>query len=323
MKVCFVVVNLEHYKFFFSDRSENESLVVLGKEFTAVKILENKFKKAHTWIYRIVHALISRQVNLNDIDVLVITDLAQIRFPKGYIKWVKSKYPKIKTIMMFYNKVAALYGIDSNVSLESLPDKDVMFPFDRIFTYDPEESERFGFEYYTVISNVSKYIPEKTKQIKSDVFYCGSIKHEWRKERFEEVDRVYRYLTSNNVVCDFHLVFSNNSHLPLCQYATTTRLPYLETVQRTIESRAILEIVSDGQMGVTERFFNALMYNKRLITNNTSVLDHPYYNPKYMKVFDTPDEIDISWLLSDDIVEYNYDGKYTPKGMLKLLSEGV
>ena len=40
-----------------------------------------------------------------------------------------------------------------------------------------------------------------------------------------------------------------------------------------------------------------------------------------MKVFEDPSEIEIEWLLDDRPVNYNYDGKYTPKGMYEMLKQ--
>ena len=324
MKVCFVVLNLDHYKYFLSDLNEQESLLVLDKKYSVIREIAkrtSKGKEAPEWIFKATRWLMSKQIDIDNIDILVVTDLAQIKLPRGFIRWLKKASPKLKTVMMFYNKASTLYGIDGNKSIDDFPDRDIMLPFDMIYTYDPEEAEAFHFEYYTAISDVSKYMSIVQDVPESDVFYCGSIRHEWKGGRFEAVDRVYQYLSSNNVNCDFHLVFSKSLPLPDRKYAGTQRLTYLETIKHTINARAILEIVVEGQYGVTERFYNALMYNKKFITNNKSVLQHPYYDSRFMKVFEDPSEIEIEWLLDDRPVNYNYDGKYTPKGMYEMLKQ--
>ena len=322
MNVAIVVLDMDHYKYFFSDRNEYESLIVLDKKFSVVREIAKRLYKGKLppeWIYKITLRLMSQQADIRNTDVLVVTDLAQIKLPRGFVRWLKTQYPNLKTVMMFYNKVSTLYGIPGNISLDEFPDKDIMLPFDKIFTYDAEEAEQFGFEYFTAISNVSRFISGISDKPLSDVFYCGSVKAAWRKERFDGVDQVYRYLTANNVKCDFCVVFGKKVEMPACEYATHDRISYLEMVKRTINSRCILEIASDGKNGITERFYNALMYNKRFITNNPSVLQHPYYNPAYMKVFEKTEEIDIDWLLSDEPVDYHYDGKYTPAGLYDIL----
>ena len=320
--MCFVVLDMDHYKYFLSDRNEYEDLLVLDKKFSIIREISKRVSKgkvAPEWIFRLTKWLMSKQIDLANTEILVVTDLAQIKFPRGFVRWLKDNNPNLKTVMMFYNKAATLYGIDGNISVEKLSNRKIMLPFDKIYTYDQEEAKVFGFEYYTAISNVSKYTQNIPDAPRSDVFFCGSIKHEWKGGRFDLVDKAYQYLVSNNVNCDFHLIFSKNISLPDREYVGTQRLSYLETIKHTLSARAILEIVVDGQFGVTERFYNALMYNKKFITNNKAVLQHPYYDKRYMKVFKDPSEIDVKWLLSDDPVEYEYDGKYTPKGMYEML----
>ena len=208
MNICFAVLNLDHYKYFFSDLNENESLLILGKQFSAIREISKRVSKGKLppeWIYKATLKLVCSQVDISKIDVLAVTDLAQIKFPKGFVKWLREKYPNLKTVMLFYNKVSTLYGIPGNINMEEFPERDIMLPFDKFYTYDMEESERYGFEYFFAISDVSKYVEESAE--KSDIFYCGSLKANWRKGRFDEIDRVYKYLRSKNVNCDFHLIY--------------------------------------------------------------------------------------------------------------------
>lgn len=324
MRVCFVVLDFDHYKYFLSDRNEDESLLVLDKKFSVIREIAkrvSKGKEAPEWVFKATRWLMNKTIDLAHTDILVVTDLAQIKFPRGFVKWLKKTYPHMKTVMMFYNKAATMYGINGNVGIKDFANREIMLPFDKIYTYDPEEAEAFGFEYYTAISNVSRYLADVPNVPPSDVFFCGSVKHAWKGERAEVVDSVYQYLSSNHVNCDFHLVFSKSLPLPDRPYAGTKRLSYLETIKRSVSARVILEIVVDGQCGVTERFYNALMYNKKFISNNKAVLQHPCYDPRFMRVFEDPCEIDIAWLLDDEPVDYHYDGKYTPKGMFEMLKQ--
>ena len=226
----------------------------------------SKGKEAPEWIFKLTRWLISKQIDIDHTDILVVTDLAQIKLPRGFVKWLKQTDPKLKTVMMFYNQAAVRYGKNGNTSIGDFPDREIMLPFDRIYSYDQEEAEAFNFEYYEVISDVSNLLSTVQDTPPSDVFFCGSIKHEWKGSRFETADEVYQYLSSNHVNCDFHLVFSKDLTLPDREYAGTKRLPYLETIKRTVNTRTILEIIVDGQNGLTERFFDALMYNKKFLT---------------------------------------------------------
>ena len=60
------------------------------------------------------------------------------------------------------------------------------------------------------------------------------------------------------------------------------------------------------------RFYEAIFYNKILLTNNHSSMKHPLYNDKYMSVFDSEQEIDIKLIKSDNSVDYHYQNEMSP-----------
>ena len=94
-------------------------------------------------------------------------------------------------------------------------------------------------------------------------------------------------------------------------------IPYSNVLKNVSESNCILEILQNNQAGPSLRFFEAVFYNKKLLTNNCHIVDFPYYNPQYMKFFKGTDDIDIEWLLDNSInVEYNYKGDFSPLHML-------
>ena len=69
---------------------------------------------------------------------------------------------------------------------------------------------------------------------------------------------------------------------------------------------------SEKQYGPSLRYFEAVCYNKKLLTNNPCVVDLPYYDPRYIQVFNNPSDIDIDWLREDCTVDYGYKGDFSP-----------
>ena len=59
------------------------------------------------------------------------------------------------------------------------------------------------------------------------------------------------------------------------------------------------------------RYKEAVMYNKKLLTNNSNVNLLPCYNPKYIKYFEKPEDIDIDWLLRREPVIYDYQMEFS------------
>lgn len=319
MFIQFIIPDIDHYKCFFSAINEHESLAVLNKFFSVAKRVEKLLfhNKIPSWFYYIVLLYLKKNINFDKTDVLAITDLAQKKMPKGFIKWLKTKYPDIRYIMLFYNKVSTLYGYDGNIDMLECPEKDIMLPYDQIFTYDIEESKRLGYEFFVIVSDVSHCINKKRKYnmiSNHDVFYCGSIGAEWKLGRYDEVHRVYEYLETHDIDCDFHLVFSHKMSLPDASYVSYNKLSYLDMIERSFSSKVILDVVTNNKSGITPRFYEAMMYNRKYLTNNKTILDHPYYNPQYMKVYENVEDIDLDWICSNEPVDYKYDSRFTPTG---------
>lgn len=89
--------------------------------------------------------------------------------------------------------------------------------------------------------------------------------------------------------------------------------PYEEVIQSVVNTNCILEVMQDNQEGATLRYLEAVVYNKKLLTNNKSITTFPFYNPQYMKIFETVDDIDINWIKNQDVVDYGYKDEFSPK----------
>ena len=57
----------------------------------------------------------------------------------------------------------------------------------------------------------------------------------------------------------------------------------------------LLEIMQEGQTCGTLREHEAVIYGKKLLTNNTFISDREFYSEKYISVFDKPEDIDIDF----------------------------
>ena len=95
-------------------------------------------------------------------------------------------------------------------------------------------------------------------------------------------------------------------------------MPYEVVLKRTLEANCVLEIVRPGQVGFTLRTFEAVVYNKKLLTNNEHIKEFQFYNPSYMKVFKSVEDIDWKWVKERNAVNYHYKGDFSP---IRLIEE--
>lgn len=132
--------------------------------------------------------------------------------------------------------------------------------------------------------------------------------------------QVYEKLQKENK-CEFHIVGVDEREQVFPEQIVYNRpLKYGEVVKKILGCDCILEVINEGQDGNTLRFKEAICYNRRLLTNNQSVYESEYYNPDWIQVFDSPDQIDVEWIKKAIDVKYDYDGRYSP---VKFLEEIV
>ena len=76
-------------------------------------------------------------------------------------------------------------------------------------------------------------------------------------------------------------------------------LRYYEYLKQIENSRIICEVVQKGQSGLTVRALEALFFEKKLITNNESIIEFDFYDSNNIFIFrDTTSENDIKNFLS-------------------------
>ena len=68
-------------------------------------------------------------------------------------------------------------------------------------------------------------------------------------------------------------------------------------------SKAVLDIVQDGQVGLTIRTMETICYRKKLITNNTDVINYDFYNPDNIFVIGKDDINDLNEFINRPFID--------------------
>lgn len=324
MKLCFLLPRTPYYRYFYYDLNENEIAITMNRKISAIRKVCNKLfhkRRCPDFLYLLCYLILKKEIDFQSVDVLVVLDTAQKAAPYGFFKWLRDRFPDMKTVLMLENKISTLYGLDGNIDMGILPNRDLMLPYDLVFSYDEEEANKFGFIYYEILSNLTGMLP-CTNTNSHDICYCGSIGKQWKLGRYQALNQVYNYLQENGVSCEFRLVFGKEVDVPPdCKYAYRTYISYPEMIAQELASNVILEIVSDNKHGITSRFYEALMYNKKLLTNNDAIRQNKYFHPEYMRVFRDVQDIDIAWIKDSNPIDYHYSNEFTPKGFYHTLEK--
>ena len=98
-------------------------------------------------------------------------------------------------------------------------------------------------------------------------------------------------------------------------------MPYEKVISQTMATNCIFEVLQDNQYGQSLRYFEAVCFNKKLLTNNKNIKNLPFYNEKYMKIFEEIDDIDYDWVKKREEINYNYNNEFSPIFLIDKIDE--
>ena len=160
---------------------------------------------------------------------------------------------------------------------------------------------------------------------KNDIYFGGTI-----KTRGEIIKSCVEKLIDNKIKIKIELFaskeeigkyqfFGDYSGVTIEDYSAIK--DYSQMVVESLESDVLLDITDGGQTALTLRPYEAIVYNKRLLTNNQSILDFEFYDPRYMRYFTEITDEDIQWIKKKEKVEYNYKQQFSVLNIINNITE--
>lgn len=230
------------------------------------------------------------------------------QLPLSYLKYLKNKYSDCKIVLLHRD----LRKVAERMAPKLLEDPNI----DLEMTFDKGESIKFGFPHFNEFE--SKIEITLLNKPESDVYFAGKA-----KDRLPLLLEFYKKFTSMGLQCKYYLTGVPKNEqvcLPGIEYADRF-ITYREMLYHTVNTRFVLEINQGGCDGYTSRFLEAVMYNKKLITNNSFIKNSVFYNPKYIQIVNNPNELQDSFFNDEDVIDYHYNGEFSPLRMVERVEE--
>lgn len=223
-------------------------------------------------------------------------------------EYLQRKYPGCKIIFHLGDLIATKKGINID---------DIKEFSDLVVTFDHNDANKHNLMYHP---DPFSRLPSEmlmASQKKSQIIFYG-----YAKNRAKEILRVYDVMKANHINCDFSIPdIREEDCISRPELANANYTPYLNYLKIVQNTDCILEIIQKGSLGCTFRTWEAVVYNKRLITNNQSVREEKFYNPQYIQVIDSMDDIDVDWLKENVKVDYEYAELLSPKACFEFYLE--
>lgn len=228
---------------------------------------------------------------------VVMTNWSIRRFSCSCLKRL-SENPGYRLVLVFldtYSKVPAFY----KKYLDQVT-------FDLIYTFDSKDAEEYGWIFTN--SLYSKNALPENQGIEYDLYFVGED-----KGRAGDLVRIYDYLSENGIRCYFKIITSDPEQISRGGlHFLNKRIEYREILADISTAHAILELVQDGQSGMTMRPYEAMFYDKRFLTNNHCLRQMDFFDDRYMMVFSHIGEEIVAFLNRKESVAYHYDNAYSP-----------
>ena len=231
------------------------------------------------------------------------------RVPIDYLHYLKNKYPNSKFVILYR---------DLRMITERLYPKHPDNPiFDLQMTIDENEAMKFGWKHFEEFESKIQVSISKDYPL-SDVFFAGK-----GKDRLSKLLKAYEILTHAGLKCSYYLTHvpeSERIELPGVEYADRF-MSYSQMLYHTVNSRCVLEINQEGAVGYTSRFLEAVMFNKRLITNNQAVKKSKFYSSGNIQCVSDICEISPDFVANVSTVDYNYKDEFSPIHLVEMVDK--
>jgi hypothetical protein len=231
-----------------------------------------------------------------------------------FFEYLKRNYKNSKFVFYFSDTVESKLKSIPELSLQYLKNQ-----FNLVLSYNHEDVEKYNLKYtsiyYSKMSDIMmKSIP---KFDPVDVLFIGAARN-----RMDKIIKSHEKLKNAGLSCYFFVVCdqTKEAYNDGIHYSTKA-MPFKEYLGRTISSKCILEIVDTNTSGGTLRFWEAIMYDKKLITNFKYTKNSKFYNPNHIYYYSSIEDIDPKFVTNDHVPLYRYDDENSPTHFLELIDE--
>lgn len=136
------------------------------------------------------------------------------------------------------------------------------------WTFNPEDARRYGMS----LNNQFFFYQNQVDVSKKDLaFFVGAD-----KGRYEKLMDIADLLENMDFIVDFHIISKNSNDRR--EYIEHTFLEYSNVIEHIQKAKVLVEVVQEGQNGLTARALEAMFFNTKLITNNLEIRNFDFYN---------------------------------------------
>jgi hypothetical protein len=219
------------------------------------------------------------------------------------VKFINSNFPHKRVILWYWNPVDKILPLKYTENLNC-----------ELWSFDPYDCKKYDLKYNTQFYfDISKIIKNKKKSNQYDVLFIG--KDKGRLNRLLNIKKGLEKFSLKikfNIVGNSKLLYYINNDIYnkfnfKSKYNYSSPISYEEVVEMIFKSRSILDIVADGQSGLTLRPLEAIFAEKKLITNDSNIKKYDFYNSNNIHILKEDDYESLKLFLNRPYEKIDYE----------------
>ena len=242
------------------------------------------------------------RLKLKERNILLSTSLESIPAFVDYALFIRpDMYPTefIKKVQKRTQKCAA-YHWDS---MDRFPNviKYIKL-FDRFFVFNQEDATKYPSTKLTcnfIIQDDSSF----TNNTSNLAYFVGSDYN----NRVKETIQLKAILNSAGVTCDFTLKSNHSKNRRLLHkkgiQTIKNTIPYIENLNKVKHAKFIVDLHNQEQSGLSFRIFEALNYNKKLISTNKNLKNYDFFHPNNMFIWNGENDEELYQFLNKETIK--------------------
>lgn len=198
---------------------------------------------------------------------------------EALLRFIVTKQPKADIAVVMRNPMVTKSGLAPLL-------RQIMSQGYPVFSFDKEDCRQYGFDFYRQYCACVRADPDP----KFDFTFLGRSKG--RRPVLEQLCAQLQIRGFSTVLRLTERSKGNKSFMEQIKMRQSKALPYLAYLDESLAARCLIDIVQCGQGGLTLRPLEAMLYRRKLLTNNRSVLNEEFYRPENIFVLGTDENLE-------------------------------
>lgn len=270
----------------------------------------NYFIKKKYDLYDFVSSL-----NTNEKNYLIFLNSSfhKSKYPIEIMRYYKEIIPDSTFVLLYIDIISHPVSWHANKLREA-------GIFDLVYTVDKNDAKKYDLRF----TRTPYSLKESYANIKAtkDMYFCGVT-----KDRGKTILSIIDMAKINDIDISMDIYCNKSERTDFeekqCVNLLDDYVSYDGLLKNTLQSQCVLDLVQGGQTALTLRPYEAVVYNRKLLTNNRSILDFEFYDAKYMQYFENVEDIDWEWVKNPINIDYKYKGEFAPHKFLNKIKEDI